>query len=83
MLPATTVHVVMSTVVIIHTQFGRKTSHKKQHNACSAYLSKDELGIEAESPDINRYDEQEHNINSNYDCNNDEQNPILQWLYGD
>lgn len=54
-----------------------------RHNACSAYLSKDELGIEAESPDINRHDDQEHNINSNYDCNNNEQNPILQWLYGD
>ena len=51
------------------------------HNTCSAYLSKDELGIEAESPDINRHDDQEHNINSNYDCNNNEQNPILQWLH--
>jgi hypothetical protein len=56
------------------------THHAAHTMSCSAYLSKDELGAEAESPDINRHNDEEHNVNSNNDCNNNEQNPILQRL---
>ena len=45
-----------------------------------AYLSNDELWFKVESPDIHRDNDEEHNINTNYHCDNDEQNPVLHRL---